>query len=186
MKRSKFLKIMATVPLVAPALRLLDFEKATRDLPNTDKMPVLFIGHGAWTVLQHMFPDADIPVFQMSIDYSQPAEYHYKLGQALQKMREKGVLILSSGNIVHNLGMLNWREMEAKPHDWAVEFDDMVKKCLDDRNFEELIYYRRLGNAATMSVPSNDHYLPMMYTLGLAQEKDELKYTFEGLFKLAE
>jgi 4,5-DOPA dioxygenase extradiol len=138
------------------------------------------LDHGTWTVLKYLFPEADVPVFQMSIDATRPPQYHFELAKALRKMREKGVLIIGSGNIVHNLGMLDWRDLDAPPHDWAIEFDTQVRQRLEDRRFGELVDYQALGKAAMLSVPTNDHYLPMLYTLGLAAEKDALTYTFEG------
>ncbi|PZU85887.1 MAG: 4,5-DOPA dioxygenase extradiol [Chryseobacterium sp.] len=138
------------------------------------------LDHGAWTVLKHIFPDADIPVFQMSIDYTQSPSYHYALAQQLKKMRKKGVMIIGSGNIVHNLRLLDWKDIDAKPHDWVLEFDEIVKNKLDQRDFEALINYNKFGKIAELSVPTNDHYLPMLYTLGLADKDENMKYIYEG------
>ncbi|SDH74895.1 4,5-DOPA dioxygenase extradiol [Mucilaginibacter sp. P25] len=138
------------------------------------------LDHGAWTVLKFIWPDADVPVFEMSMDYSKPAAFHYQLGEQLKELRRKGVLILCSGNIVHNLRMIDWREINAKPYDWNVEFDQFVKNQLENRNFEALINYEKAGTAARLSVPTNDHYLPLMYALGLIGKKDEIKPIYEG------
>jgi 4,5-DOPA dioxygenase extradiol len=138
------------------------------------------LDHGAWAVLRHMFPKADIPVFQMSIDYSKPESYHLELAAYLDFLRSKGVLILASGNIVHNLRLVNWQNPQAGPFDWAQEFDAKVKTELAKGNYKELANYRSWGKFAELSVPTNDHYLPMMYTLGLAKPKDELSFLFEG------
>lgn len=138
------------------------------------------LDHGTWTVLKYIFPQADVPVFQLSIDYSQPPAYHYQLGQALKKLRRKGVLIIGSGNIVHNLRTLDWQHSEAPPYDWAVEFDAIVKQRLDQGAFSDLVNYQQFGSVAQASVPTNDHYLPMLYTLGLVEPTEHIRYSFEG------
>ena len=138
------------------------------------------LDHGAWTVLKHMFPKADIPVYQLSIDYAKPPAYHYNLAKELKSLRKKGVLIIGSGNIVHNLYQIDFDE-KAKPYDWAVEFDETVKKQLQNKDFESLINYSSLGNAAHLSIPTNDHYLPMLYSLGLTDKSESLTFTFEEI-----
>jgi len=138
------------------------------------------LDHGAWTVLKHMFPNADIPVFQLSIDATQPPEYHFKLASELKTLREKGVLIIGSGNIVHNLYEVSF-SANAKPADWAIEFDDIVRKRLINRSFADLINYEKFGSVASLSVPTNDHYLPMLYTIGLSNTSDELTFTYEEI-----
>jgi 4,5-DOPA dioxygenase extradiol len=139
------------------------------------------LDHGAWTVLKYLFPDVDVPVFQLSIDYTQPPQYHYTLASALKKMREKGVLIIGSGNIVHNLRILDWGNINAKPFDWAVEFDSLVKSRLSANDFDALVNYSKFGKLAEMAIPSNDHYLPMIYTLGLADKNEQVRYLYEGM-----
>lgn len=139
------------------------------------------LDHGAWTVLKYMFPEADIPVFQLSIDYTQPPAYHFALAAELKKIREKGVLVIGSGNIVHNLGILDWNNIEAKPFDWAVEFDELVKARLSNLDFNSLVHYHQFGTLAKMAVPSNDHYLPMLYSLGLADKNERVSYFYEGI-----
>ena len=138
------------------------------------------LDHGAWTVLKYIFPQADVPVFQLSLDYRQPPAYHYRLGQVLRKLRRKGVLIIGSGNIVHNLRMLDWQNLSARPYDWAIEFDATVKQYLDQRQFDKLIRYHELGTVARLSVPTNDHYLPMLYLLGLMEPDERIHYALEG------
>ena len=138
------------------------------------------LDHGAWTVLKHMFPEADIPVFQLSIDYYKAPEYHFKLAEELQALRKKGVLIIGSGNIVHNLYNIDF-DTNAKPFDWAVEFDGIVKSKLEHRQYTDLMNYTGLGKSAALAVPTNDHYLPMFYTLGLADKEEELKFTYEEI-----
>ncbi len=138
------------------------------------------LDHGAWTVLKHLFPKADIPVFELSIDNSQMSNYHFQLAKSLKKMREKGVLIIASGNIVHNLKVIEWNNINANPLDWAIEFDEFVKSKLNSRDFKALVNYEQLGNLFQLSHPTNEHYLPMLYTLGLADKTEEVKYLFEG------
>lgn len=136
------------------------------------------LDHGAWTVLKHIYPKADIPVFQISIDFYKPPQFHYELGQLLKKLREKGVLIIGSGNIVHNLGYI---KPKGDAYDWAIEFDKVVKDYLDKGDFMPLVNYQKFGKAAQMSVPTHDHYTPMLYALGLANKNEQIKYFHEGL-----
>ena len=137
------------------------------------------IDHGSWTFLKHMYPKANVPVFQLSVDYGKPAEYHYEMAKLLAPLREQGVLIIGSGNIVHNLRIIDWNP-DANPFDWAVEFDEKVKELLLAGKHKELIDYKSLGRSAAMSVPTNDHYLPMTYPLALAG-KDKIEFSFEGI-----
>jgi len=119
--------------------------------------PRMGLDHGAWTVLRHMWPEADVPVFQLSLDISQPPSHHFSLGTQLRSLRDKGVLILGSGNIVHNLGRLDWQDVDAAPFDWSAEFDGIVKTHLDTRDFEPLVGYTRFGTLARVAIPSNVH-----------------------------
>jgi len=138
------------------------------------------LDHGAWTVLKHMYPKADIPVFQLSIDMSKPPQFHYDLGKELLSLRGKGVLVIGSGNIVHNLGRIDWDGENGKPEKWAQEFDEAVKKNLDSGTHNPLINYLKLTKDAATAVPTNDHYLPMLYVLGLQQKEEKVSYLFEG------
>lgn len=138
------------------------------------------IDHGTWIVLHRMYPDADIPVFQMSIDISKPSHFHFALGQALGALRDKGVLIMGSGNIVHNLGNISFEE-DAQPFDWAMEFDATVKALLLQGDVQSLIDYEKLGHAAALSIPTPDHYWPLLYTLGLREKTDQLSFPIEGI-----
>ena len=138
------------------------------------------LDHGAWTVLKHLYPKADVPVFELSIDDSQPTSYHFHLANALKKLREKGVLIIASGNIVHNLKVIDWNTINAKPLDWAIEFDEIVKSKLNNQDFKALLNYEQLGSIFQLAHPTNEHYLPMLYTLGLADKTEIVKYLFEG------
>ncbi len=137
------------------------------------------LDHGAWSVLMNMYPKANVPIFQMSIDYSKPPEYHFNLAKELAFLREKGVLIIGSGNVVHNLRMIKW-EGNPKPFDWAIEFDSLVQKSIEDNNPKPLLDYQKLGSLATIAHPSNDHYLPLMYTLGLRNPKDKFEFFNTG------
>ena len=127
------------------------------------------LDHGSWSVLCRMFPFADVPVFQLSLDYTKAPDWHYQLAADLASLRKKGVLIIGSGNMVHNLGLMRWNN---QPFEWASEFDNTLRQLILDRNHDALIHYDRLGTIANLSIPTNEHYLPMLYTLAL-QEKNE-------------
>lgn len=141
------------------------------------------LDHGSWTILKHLVPAADIPVFQVSIDYNRPMQYHFDLAKQLQALRRKGVLIIGSGNIVHNLrlSMGNLRNDTGKPYDWAIEFDEWAKSRLNDRDFKALVNYEKKGTAAKLSVPTVDHYVPMLYSAGLAGANEELHQFYEEI-----
>ena len=133
------------------------------------------LDHGAWSVLRNMYPEANIPIFQMSRHFQKSAYYHYQLAKEIMKLRYQGVLILASGNVVHNLGMMNWDE-QAKPFDWAIEFDELVRDSIQNNNPTPLIEYEKMGNVAKLAHPTNDHYLPLMYALGVRDQKDEVTF----------
>lgn len=136
------------------------------------------LDHGAWTVLKHLFPKADIPVFQLSIDYGRPMAYHLELARRLKKIREKGVLVIGSGNVVHNLRLWFTRP-ENMPYDWAIEFDAWVKARVEARDVRSLVEYDRQGEMAKLSVPTPDHYIPLLYSLGMADENEPIVQTYE-------
>jgi 4,5-DOPA dioxygenase extradiol len=144
------------------------------------------LDHGAWAVLKHLYPQADIPVFEMSLDYTfndwrpKPIQYHYDLAKELGELRNRGVLIIGSGNIVHNLGMLDFSNIEAEPVPWAKEFDEQVKECLVSGNDRDLIRYSKLGRSSSLAVPTLDHYLPMIYAVALREKNEPLAFTHEG------
>ena len=138
------------------------------------------LDHGTWSVLRHMYPDASIPVLQLSLNMSQPPEYHVNLGKQISKLRDKGVLILGSGNLVHNLRQIRW-EPNAKPFDWAVEYDEWLKQKLIERDFSAVLNDFNITAAGKLSVPSLDHYYPLHYILGAANQRDELKFEYEEL-----
>ena len=129
------------------------------------------IDHGTWVPLRFLFPDADIPTLQLSIDLARPSRFHYQLGAELAPLRDQGVLIIGSGNIVHNLGRVSY-DSDAEPFDWAEEFDAQARELIEAGDHEALIAYEELGKAASLSIPTPDHYWPLLYVLGL-QGKDE-------------
>ncbi|MGA2298297.1 MAG: 4,5-DOPA dioxygenase extradiol [FCB group bacterium] len=145
------------------------------------------LDHGCWSVMKHIFPDAHIPVFQLSIDYNNTMQYHFELGKKLKSLRNEGVLIIGSGNVVHNLRLLNWSDITtvpwstANPFDWAVEFDSWVKDKIDKRDFESLMNYEKMGKAAKLAVPTVDHYVPLLYCLGMAEPEEKITYPFESI-----
>ena len=134
------------------------------------------LDHGAWSVIRHLYPNAEIPVIQLSIDYTKPPQYHFDLAKKLQKLREKGILIIGSGNIVHNLRMIDWKNINTvgAGWDWAVEAREKTNNWLLDGNFQNLIDYQRQGVALQTAVPSPDHYLPLIYSLGLKEKSENL------------
>ncbi len=135
------------------------------------------LDHGCWTIVRHMYPDADIPVLQLSIDYSQSAQYHYDLAKHLASLRKKGVLILGSGNMVHNLGMVAWDRLnESFGFDWTLEMNDLFKQKITDSDHQALINYLQLHTAAKLAIPTPDHYYPLIYALGLQEETDAISF----------
>lgn len=143
---------------------------------NIQTNDMMGLDHGAWSILRHMYPKANIPVFQLSIDVTQPAKYHYDLMKQLAALRKKGLMIVGSGNIVHNLGHVNWNNPTAGPYDWTVEFDTYVKNNLEIGNHMALVDYLKAGTSAQLSVPTNEHYLPMLYVLGIQEKNEQLKF----------
>lgn len=134
------------------------------------------LDHGSWSVIRKMYPNADIPVLQVSLDYTKPAQWHYDLAKELASLRKKGVLIVGSGNMVHNLGMVNWRNLNGPGYDWAIEMNETFKKLISEGDHQTLINYASLGKAAQLAIPSPDHYLPLLYTLALKDEKDSISF----------
>ncbi|HUV06820.1 MAG TPA: 4,5-DOPA dioxygenase extradiol [Spirochaetia bacterium] len=138
------------------------------------------LDHASWAVLKHMYPEADVPVFEMSLDLSHSEQDHYDLGGKLSYLRDEGVLIIGSGNIVHNLGLVEW-DAEAEPCDWASAFDQFVSNRLLDRDHDALVNYRRMGAPAALAVPTNDHYLPMLYIASLHGIDEPLNFIFHAV-----
>ena len=138
------------------------------------------LDHGTWSVLSHVFPQADVPVVQLSIDETQPPEFHYQLGQRLAPLRDEGVLVIGSGNLVHNLHTYAWGRHDAEPFDWAVRFETRARELIMSGDFVSLVDYESLGRDALLSVPTPDHYLPLLYVLGAAQPDDSITFPVEG------
>ncbi len=138
------------------------------------------IDHGTWSVLRRMYPDADIPVVQLSLDYQKTPRRHFELARMLGPLREQGVLIIGSGNLVHNLRRMKFSE-DADPYDWAVSFDETVTHLIEERKYDRLIDYSRLGSAAALSIPTNEHYLPLLYVLALARTDEPAAFPVTGI-----
>ncbi len=136
------------------------------------------LDHGAWSVIKHMYPLADVPIIQMSLDYYQTPQYHYELAKELASLRNKGVLIIGSGNMVHNLGMIAWDKMNADnfAFDWAAEANDKMKKFILANDHKSLINFRSQGKAFDLAIPSPEHYLPLIYTLALKEENEKISF----------
>jgi 4,5-DOPA dioxygenase extradiol len=138
------------------------------------------LDHGAWSVLRHLYPKADVPVVQLGIDYGASARRHFELGEKLRPLREKGIMIIGSGNIVHNLRRISFDE-DAAPEPWAVEFDAWVKQRLEKRDFESLLGDLAAAPSGALSVPTPDHYDPLLYVLGASDERDNMRFEVEGI-----
>jgi 4,5-DOPA dioxygenase extradiol len=138
------------------------------------------LDHGAWSILRHMYPEADIPVLQLSIDGTRHDEHHFDLGRRLMPLRDQGILILGSGNIVHNLNLINW-DAGAPPYPWAVQFDNWVAACLEKREFKPLYDDILSSEAARLSIPTPEHYRPLLYVLGAVDGDDTLRVEHEGI-----
>ncbi len=136
------------------------------------------LDHGCWSVVRRMYPEATIPVLQLSIDYHRPASYHYEIAKELAVLRKKGVLVIGSGNMVHNLRMIAWDKMEESGYgyDWAREISETFKRLIASKDHRALIDYRELGASAQLAIPTPDHYFPLIYTLALQDEKDEITF----------
>lgn len=134
------------------------------------------LDHGCWSVVKKMYPGADIPVLQLSLDYTKPAQWHYDLAKELSTLRKKGVLIIGSGNMVHNLSMVNWQNLNGPGYDWALEINETFKRLISQKDHKALINYGSLGKAAQLAIPGPDHWLPLIYSLALQDEKDELSF----------
>jgi 4,5-DOPA dioxygenase extradiol len=134
------------------------------------------LDHGAWSVIRHMYPTADIPVIQLSLDYHKKPQQHYELAKELYRLRQKGILLVGSGNLVHNLRMIHWQKLnENYGYDWANEANDKMKQLILEDNHQALIHYSKLGKAFELSIPTPEHYLPLLYILALKDHKDEIK-----------
>ena len=138
------------------------------------------LDHGTWSVLCHVFPDADIPVVQLSINETEPARFHYELASNFTPLRDEGVLIIGSGNLVHNLHTYAWGKHDVEPFDWAVRFESRARELMLAGDHSPLIDYESLGRDATLSAPTPDHYLPLLYILALQRGDDTVTFPIEG------
>ena len=138
------------------------------------------LDHGAWSVLRHMYPLADVPIVQLSIDFYKPPAHHYEIGKLLAPLRDEGILIIGSGNIVHNLGRLSPLRKDAAPYAWAKEFDTFIKDSLEKKDHAAIIGYQSLGQAAALAHPTPDHFYPLLYSMGAAGEESIISYPYEG------
>ena len=139
------------------------------------------LDHGTWAVLCHVFPEADVPVVQLSIDETKPAEFHYAVGQRLRVLREEGVLVIGSGDIVHNLHAYAWGRHPVEPYDWAVRFEAKARELILAANHAPLVNYESLGKDALLSAPTPDHYLPLLYVLGASVEGEPVGFPVDGI-----
>jgi len=139
------------------------------------------LDHGTWSVLRHVFPEADVPVVQLSIDETQPASFHFDIGRRLAPLRAENVLIIGSGNLVHNLHAYAWGRHMPTPYEWAGRFEEEAKAIMLAGESKALIDYEGLGKDAMLSIPTPDHYLPLLYVLGARQQGDAVTFPVEGI-----
>jgi len=139
------------------------------------------LDHGTWSVLRHVYPDADIPVVQLSIDETRPPAFHFEIGERLATLREEGVLIVGSGNLVHNLHAYAWGRHMPDPYDWAVQFETEAKQMMVAGEYKPLIDYENLGPEALLSIPTPDHYLPLLYVIATRQQGEVITFPIEGV-----
>jgi 4,5-DOPA dioxygenase extradiol len=137
--------------------------------------------HGTWSVLCHVYPHADLPVIQLSIDETKPASFHFEIGRKLAPLRDEGVLIVGSGNLVHNLQSYSWGRHMPQPYDWASRFEAKVKALMLANDCESLIHYERLGPDAALSIPTPEHYLPLLYVFGTRRDAEAISFPVEGV-----
>lgn len=135
------------------------------------------LDHGAWSVIKHLYPLADIPIIQLSLDYTKPIKYHFELAKELQDMRNKGILIVGSGNIIHNLNRIAWDKInENFAYDWAMEANEKIKELIQKEDFQSLINYSKLGKAFEWSIPTPEHFLPLLYILALKNSNETIEF----------
>ena len=139
------------------------------------------LDHGSWSVLRHLYPQADVPVVQLSIDETQQAAFHYGLGAQLRPLRDAGVLILGSGDVVHNLHAYAWGRHPQEPYDWVLRFETQVRDRLEAADHAPLIDYASFGRDAVLAVPTPEHYLPLLYVLGAAEPGEAVSFPVQGM-----
>jgi len=138
------------------------------------------LDHGTWSVLRHVFPHADVPVVQLGIDEAEPAAFHYDVGRRLAQLRDEGVLVVGSGNLVHNLHSYGWGEHSRAPYEWALRFEDRARAAMLAADDRALVAYEALGRDAMLSAPTPDHFLPLLYVLGMRAPDDTVTFPVEG------
>lgn len=163
-----------------------DPELARRVRKLLDPLPVQLdtswgLDHGTWSVLRHVYPQADVPVVQLSIDEASPPAFHFEVGRKLAPLRDEGILIVGSGNLVHNLHAYAWGRHVAEPYEWAIRFEERVKELMLADENGPLIAYEHLGRDAMLSIPTPDHYLPLLYVLGTRQPGEQITFPVEGV-----
>lgn len=161
-----------------------EFAKAAADLlPGAKRTTDWGLDHGSWPILRHLFPKADVPVFEVSIDYYQSAQYHFDLARQLRPLRDKGVLVIGSGSMIHNLRAAAPKFMhnDFSTYGWEEEFDAWAKERLDAGDVQSLVDYEKQGQLGLLAAPTPDHYVPMLYSLALKDENEKIEYTFEEL-----
>jgi 4,5-DOPA dioxygenase extradiol len=139
------------------------------------------LDHGTWSVPRHVYPDADVPVVQLSIDEAQPPSFHFELGRKLAPLRNEGILVVGSGNLVHNLHAYAWGQHAPDPYDWAVRFETTAKEMMLAGEYKPLIDYEKLGREAMLSIPTPDHYLPLLYVIATRQQGELIAFPVEGV-----
>jgi 4,5-DOPA dioxygenase extradiol len=139
------------------------------------------LDHGTWSVLAHVFPGADVPVVQLSMDETRPAAFHYEIGRRLRDLRDEGVLVIGSGNIVHNLHAYAWGRHPTEPFDWATRFEQQARELILAGDHAPLVDYESLGRDAVLSAPTPEHYLPLLYVLGARHPEDAASFPVEGI-----
>jgi len=139
------------------------------------------LDHGTWSILVHVFHGADVPVVQLSIDETKPAQFHYDLGRRIAPLRDEGVLLMGTGNLVHNLHAYGWGRHVPEPYDWAVRFEQRARECMTSGEHQPLIDYETLGRDAMLSAPTPEHYLPLLYILGSQQPGEAVSFPVEGV-----
>jgi 4,5-DOPA dioxygenase extradiol len=164
-----------------PALGSPEIAAEVRDLVGASLDSSWGLDHGSWSVLCHCYPDADVPILQLSIDETLTAQEHYRLGSSLAPLREQGILIVGSGNLVHNLHTYGWGRRAVEPYDWAVRFEQQARAWMLAGDHQPLIDYETLGQDAALSAPTPDHYLPLLYVLGAQLPGDKVSFPIDGV-----
>jgi 4,5-DOPA dioxygenase extradiol len=161
-----------------PAAGSPDLAKETKRIVRKTEIGLDYswgLDHGSWSVIKHLYPDADIPTIQLSIDYTKPAQYHFELAKELSSLREKGIFIVGSGNMVHNLGLVAWDKLSGEPfaYDWAIEANEKMKSDILNNDIQGLIDFRKRGKAFDLAIPTPEHFLPLIYSMALKNNKDD-------------